>query len=186
MPDPEPVAVRPEPPPARLPLALATLALVIAAASLLAIVRAGKVVGELKGQMQALEGARAEVDRTSARLSRSVEVLGSAVTTLSDEQIDLGNGKLQHLRHGFAVSELHTEREDSGVRVSGRLINAGSLRYRGATFRIKAETSSAELTIDTLAPGGSGAFSVLLAKLPLEAARLATLSFVSAAVEYGR
>jgi hypothetical protein len=174
---------RPEPPP-RTPVALATVALVIAAASLLAIVRAGKVVGELQGEMQALRQARAEMDRTSGRLSRSVEALESAVTLLSDEQVDLGNGKLQHLRHGFAISELATEREDTGVRITGRMINASSLRYRGATFRLKTSTSSAELTIDTLAPGGSGSFSTLLARQPLEAARVATLSFVSAAVEY--
>jgi hypothetical protein len=174
----------PRPPPSRGPLALATVSLVIAAASLLAIVRAGKVVGELEREMQSLKEARAEVDHTSARLSRSVEALESAVTLLSDEQVDLGNGKLQHLRHGFAVSELRTEREDSGVRVSGRLINAGTLKYRAATFRIKADTRSAEFTIDTLAPGGSGPWSALLGKLPLEAARVATLSFVSAAVEY--
>jgi hypothetical protein len=184
MADPEPAPARPAPPPARGPLLLATVSLVMAAASLLAIVRAGKVVGALEGEMQALGQARAEVDRTSARLSHSVEVLGSAVTLLSDEQVDLGNGKLQHLRHGFAVSELQTEREDSGVRVTGRLINAGTLKYRAATFRIKADTSSAEFTIDTLAPGGSGAFSALLARVPLEAARVATLSFLSAAVEY--
>jgi hypothetical protein len=166
------------------PLALATIALVIAAASLLAIVRAGKVVGELKSEMQAVQASRAEVDRTSAGLGRSVEALERAVTLLSDEQVDLGNGKLQHLRHGFAVSELRTQREDTGVRVTGRLINASTLGYKGATFRLKVGTSSAELGIDTLAPGGSGAFSALLARLPPEAARVATLSFVSAAVEY--
>ena len=177
----EPEPRRPEP---RMPLVLATLALVIAAASLLAIVRAGKVVGELKADMQGIKESRAEVDRTSGRLSRSVEALESAVTLLSDEQVDLTNGKLQHLRHAFAVSELRLQREDTGVRVTGRLINGSSLGYKNATFRLKVGTSSAELAIDTLAPGGSGAFSVVLARLPLEAARIASLSFVSAAVEY--
>jgi hypothetical protein len=176
----EPEVRRPD----RGPLILATLALVISAASLLAIVRAGRVVGELKAQMQAVEASRAEVDRTSARLARSVDALESAVTLLSDEQVDLGNGKLQHLRHGFAVSELATRREDTGVRVTGRLINASTLVYKGATFRLKVGQSSAALSVDTLAPGGSGPFSAVLEKLPLESARVATLSFISAAVEY--
>jgi hypothetical protein len=153
-------------------------------AALVAVVRGRKVVGDVPGQLQGLEEWRREVDRTTARLKHSVDVLSSAVSVLSDEQVELGNARLQPLRLGFAVSELRTEREDTAVRVTGRMINASSLGYRNATFRVKAGTSSAELTIDVLPPGGSGAFSVLLANLPLEGAHVATLSFVSAAVEY--
>jgi hypothetical protein len=183
----EPVATAPPPPaPSRAPIAFATIALVIAAAALFAIVRAAKVMGELRGEMEALKATQATNESTSARLRRSVEALDRAVTLLSDEQVDLMNPKLQQLRHGFAISELAIARADTGVRVAGRMINAGSLRYRDATFRLKVESSSQQFTIDNLGPGDSGAFDVVLPNLPLERGRVATLSFVSSAVEYAR
>src|SRR2546423_875304 len=161
MAEPEPAAARAAPPPARTPVALATLALLVAAGSVPVIVRATMIMRRLEAEMHALQASRSDVDQQSARLTRSVDLLGNAVTTLSDEQVDLLDGKLQHLRHGFAVSELRTERQDTGVRVAGRMINTSSLRYKSATFRLRAGGSSAELTIDMLAPGGSGDFDVV-------------------------
>jgi hypothetical protein len=187
--DTEPVEHVPAPPPpapSRAPLALATIALLIAAAALFAIVRAAKVLGEMRAQVEEIKATHARNESTAARLRRSVEALDRAVTLLSDEQVDLMNPKLQQLRHGFAISELAIARADTGVRVTGRMINAGSLRYRDATFRLKVENSSQQFTIDTLGPGGSGAFDVVLPNLPLERGRVATLSFVSSAVEYAR
>jgi hypothetical protein len=167
-------------------VALATLSLVIAAAALFAIVRGAGVMGELRVQVEELKATQGGNEATSARLRRSVEALDRAVTMLSDEQVDLMNPKLQQLRHGFAVSELSIARRDTGVLVTGRVINVGSLRYRDATFRLKVEASSQQFTIETLAPGGSGLFEVVLPNLPLERARVATLSSVSSAVEYAR
>jgi hypothetical protein len=176
----------PAPVPSRASMALATLALVIAAAALAGIVRMMVVTDKLEAKVKELEGSQAGNDAGKARLDRAVERLGNAVTLLSDEQADLMNSKLQHLRHGFAVSELAIARQESGVRVAGRLINSGSLRYRDATFRVKAGNSSKEFTISNLPPGSSGAFDVVLANVPLENARTATFSLVSSAVEYAR
>jgi hypothetical protein len=171
-------------PPARAPIVIATVALIIAAMSLLAIVRGLKSLSELEAKVQALEATQAADDRSHARLSRSIETLGSAVTLLSDEQADLGNPKLQHLRHGLAISELAVERKDSGVTVDGRIINASSLGYRDATFRMKVGDVGQEFTIRSLAAGASGEFSVFLPNVPLESARMATFSLVSSAVEF--
>jgi hypothetical protein len=165
---------------------LATLALVLAAAALAGIVRMMVSNDKLEAKVKELEASQASDDTAQARLGRSVDRLGNAVTLLSDEQVDLLNSKLQHLRHGFAVSELAVARQDSGVSVTGRLINSGSLRYRDATFRVKAGNSSQEFAISNLPPGSSGAFSVVLPNLPLESARTATVSLVSSAVEYAR
>lgn len=181
---PAPVAMAMPPQPARTAIALATVALLVAAGALLWIVRAVKTIGELETKVAALEATQATDERTHARLGRSVEALGNAVTLLSDQQTDLTNPRLQHLRHGLAVSELAVERQDTGVRVEGRIINSSSLRYRGATFRIKVGTASSEFTIGSLAGGASGEFSVVLANLPLENARTATFSLLSSAVEF--
>jgi hypothetical protein len=167
-------------------MGLATLALVIAAAALAGIVRMMVANDKLEAKVKELEGSQASDDAAHARLGRSVDRLGNAVTLLSDEQVDLLNSKLQHLRHGFAVSELAIARQDNGVNLAGRLINAGSLRYRDATFRVKAGSSSKEFTISNLPPGSSGEFQVVLANVPLENARTATVSLVSSAVEYAR
>jgi hypothetical protein len=176
----------PPPAPAKGPLALATMALVIAAAALLGILREVMVENQLENKVKALEATQAGDDRAHGRLSRSIEVLGNAVTTLSDEQTDLTNPKLQHLRHGFAVSELSLTRQDTGVVIAGRLINTSSLRYRDATFRVKVGSASKEFNIANLAPGASGEFEILLANTPLENAHTATFSFVSSAVGYDR
>jgi hypothetical protein len=174
------------PPAGRAPVALATLALVIAAAALAGILRGVMAGNQLDTKLAALEATQAADDRAHARLSRSIDVLGNAVTLLSDEQVDLGNSKLQHLRHGFAVSEIKSERQDTGVLVAGRMINSGSLRYRDATFRVKVGNTAQEFVIASLPPGSSGAFEVLLPNLPMENARTATFSLVSSAVEYAR
>jgi hypothetical protein len=174
------------PAPARAPVALATLALVIASAALLGILHLMSVNNRLEAKVQALEASQSGDDRAHGRLNRSVEVLGNAVTLLSDEQVDLTNQKLQHLRHGFAISELNIARQDTGVLVQGRMINASSLRYRDATFRAKVGNSNKEFTISNLPPGSSGAFEVVLPNLALENARTATFSLVSSAVEYAR
>lgn len=173
-------------PPGRAPVALATMALLIAAAALAGILHGVRVGNELETKVAALEAAQANNERTQGRLSRSVEVLGNAVTLLSDEQVDLNNSKLQHLRHGFAVSEIKIHRQDTGVLVEGRVINSGSLRYRDATFRIKVGNSASEFAISSLAPGSSGEFEVVLPNLALENARTATFSLTSSAVEYAR
>jgi hypothetical protein len=186
----EPEEVAPAPvvaaPPSRAGVALATLALVIASAALAAILRNMTAGNQLETKIAALEAAQAADDRAHSRLGRSVEVLGNAVTLLSDEQVDLANSKLQHLRHGFGVSELKLARQDTGVLVQGRMINASSLRYRDATFRVKVGNSAQEFTISNLPPGSSGEFDVVLPNLPLENARTATFSLVSSAVEYSR
>jgi hypothetical protein len=169
-------------------VALATLALILAA---FALALAGLMTMRLSAQkmesrVSALEANQGADDRAHARLNHSIDLLGNAVTLLSDEQVDLGNSKLQHLRHGFGVSELSLQRQDTGVVVAGRIINTGSLRYRDATFRVKVASSSKELTISNLPPGSSGEFQVLLPNLPLENARTASFSLVSSAVEYAR
>jgi hypothetical protein len=175
-----------QPAPARAPVALATMALVLAAGGLFGILRVLMLSDRLETKIAALEASHTSDDRLHGRLSRSVEVLGNAVTLLSDEQVDMTNSKLQHLRHGLAVSELAIARRDSGVQVEGRLINASSLSYRNATFRVKVGSSSKEFTIGNLPPGSSGEFAIVLPNLPLENARTGTFSLVSSAVEYNR
>jgi hypothetical protein len=181
-----PAPVVAQAPAGRASVGLALIALLLAAAALAGILRGVMAGNQLDAKIAALEATRAADDRTHARLSRSIDVLGNAVTLLSDEQVDLGNPKLQHLRHGFAVSELKIERQDAGVAIAGRMINAGSLRYRDATFRLKVGANSKEFVISSLAPGSSGEFEVVLANVPMENARTATFSLVSSAVEYAR
>ena len=173
-------------PAGRASVGLALIALLLAAAALAGILRGVMAGNQLDAKIAALEATQAADDRAHARLSRSIDVLGNAVTLLSDEQVDLGNSKLQHLRHGFAVSELKIERQDAGVAITGRMINAGSLRYRDATFRLKVGANSKEFVISSLSPGSSGEFGVVLANVPMENARTATFSLVSSAVEYAR
>lgn len=170
--------------PGRAPIALATLALLVSAAALLCIIWMVTLKNQLDAKIAALEAAQSGDAWAHGRLNRSVDVLSNAVTLLSDEQVDLTNSKLQHLRHGLAVSELSIARQDTGVLVAGRLINATSLRYRDATFRVKVGNSSKEFPISNLPPGASDAFEIVLPNLPLENARTGTFSLVSSAIEY--
>lgn len=183
----EEVAATPAaPPPGRAAAALATLAVVIAAACMAGLIWVVLARTQLEKKISALESDQTDDERGRKALAASITRLGNAVTLLSDEQVDLGNSKLQHLRHGFAVSELTTARQDTGVAVQGRLINASSLRYRDITFRVKAGNSAQEFAIRSLPPGTSGEFSVVLPNLPMEEARTATFFLVSSAVEYDR
>jgi len=181
-----PVPVAAAPAPSRAPVALATLAFVIAAASLAGMLRIMMVNDKLESRLAVLETAEGgESTATRVRdLGNQVARLGAAVTALTDEEVDLLNSKLQHLRYGFAVSELALSRKDNGVVVSGRLINASSVTHREVTFRIKAGNSSGEFAVANLQPGTSGAFEVTLPNVPLENARNARFSMVSSAVVF--
>lgn len=179
--DDAPVAIA-APAPSRAPVALATLALVIAAASLAGMLRIMMVNDKLESKLAALETNQASHDTSGLKVR--VERLGDAVTALADSQVDLMNSKLQYLRYGFAVSELALARKDSGVVVSGRLINASAVTHREVTFRIKAGNSSGEFAVANLLPGTSGPFEVTLPNVPLENARTATFSMISSAVVF--
>lgn len=163
-------------------MALATMALVIAAASLLGILRGVMVESQLENKVKALEASQGGADNGRVRLGQRVEALSDAVTLLS-QQVDLTNPRLQYLRDGFAISELKVARQESGVLVAGRLINASSLGYRDVTFRVKAGPSSGEFTVDRLSAGSGGEFQVVLPKTSLENARLATFSLVASTVD---
>src|SRR5436190_12038794 len=97
-----PVPVR-APAPSRASMGLATLAFVLAAAALAGIVQRMIVGEKVEARLKELEAAQAADHASHLRLDRQVDRLGNAVTLLSDEQVDLMNSKLQHLRHGFAV-----------------------------------------------------------------------------------
>jgi hypothetical protein len=163
------------------------MALLIAAAALAGIVWGVLANQKLEARLRALEVAQASLESTNAGLKINVQRLLSSVTNLSGQEVDLMNSNLQHLLYGLGVSELTIARQDSGVRVAGRMVNGSTIRYRDATFRVKVGNVSKEFAIGILAPGSSGAFDVVLPNLPLENARLATFSFTGAsAVEYAR
>jgi hypothetical protein len=162
------------------------MALIIASAALAGILWGMMARAELEKKIAAMEAGQAEVDRSRRELAGRIFRLDNAVTLLSHEQVDLANSGVQHLRDGFAVGEIHTERRDTGVLVQGRLVNASTLGHRAITFRVKVGNSAQEIKIGNLPPGGSGAFSVVLPNVPIDEARTATFSLVSSAVEYDR
>jgi hypothetical protein len=169
-------------------MGLATLALVLAAAALAGIVRMMVVNDKLEAKVKELEARQVDDDRAVPALKVQVARLETAVTALSAEPVDLMSAGLQHLRFGgFAVSELAIARQDTGVAVSGRVINASSIGYRGAIFKMKAGNSSQQFTVPSLAPGSGARFQLVLPNLPLENARTASLFFSGAsAVDYER
>jgi hypothetical protein len=166
---------------------LATIGLVIAAAALAGLVRTMAVNDKLAAKVKELEASQTSDDRKTADLQGQVHRLGDAVTLLSAEQLDLMNSGLQQLRYGFAVSELAIARQDSGVAVAGRVINASAIGYRGAVFKMKAGNSSQQFSVPVLGSGSSAKFQVVLPNLPLENARTASFFFSGAsAVDYER
>src|SRR5688500_13952389 len=125
------------PRPARGPIGLTVLALAFAAGALAAAMLARSQLSAAQARLTALETTAARLETGFERQDRATSRFGSAITYLSDEQVDLGNPRLQHLRHGFAVSELKLTNEGGALIVTGRIINATSLRHRSATFRMK-------------------------------------------------
>jgi hypothetical protein len=177
----------PAPAPSRASVGLATLALVLAAAALAGILWMMLVNDKLQAKVKDLEARQADDDKATAQLKDGVHRLGNAVTALSDEQLDLMNSGLQQLRYGFAVSELAIARQDTGVAVVGRVINASAIGYRGAIFKMKAGNSSQQFSVPVLAPGSSARFQLVLPNLPLENARTASFFFSGASgVDYDR
>lgn len=170
-------------PPSRAPVALATLAVVIAAGALAGILRFMIVTDKLEARLNKLETQA--IDHDGYReLQRQVQRVNTAVTFLSDEQVNLMDPKFQQLHYGFAVSDLSLARKDNGVVVTGRLINGNSLTHRDVVFRIKIGNAGKEFAVRLLPPGGTAVFEVVLPNVPLDSAGTATLSKVSSAVVF--
>lgn len=98
--------------------------------------------------------------------------------------LDVDMPTVQEIGHGFLVTRLRASEHSDGVVLSGRIINATSLRHTGIDFQISGGGASRGFRIPMISPGNSTGFVVTLpgvSKAGLESARI---DYVSSTVTY--
>ena len=79
--------------------------------------------------------------------------------------IELTTSRVQDIGHGFYLVGVETSVVPGGLRITGKVINATSIRHDGITFKVAIEKSSDESSAATIAcstvpAGGSAPFSI--------------------------
>ncbi|MFQ5697066.1 MAG: hypothetical protein ACE5IL_02135 [Myxococcota bacterium] len=95
-----------------------------------------------------------------------------------------GPARVWDLGHGFLVSELRAEPASEGVAVSGRVINATSLKQTDVHFRLSAAGRDVPLRIGIISPGNSTGFRALLPGATLAETEALHFDFQRSTVRY--
>ena len=79
---------------------------------------------------------------------------------IKGDVIDLYSRTMQKIGDGFYITELVTGKTESGIHISGRLINSTSLNHKNICFKITINDNSKEFHIPIVSSGNSTKFHV--------------------------
>ncbi len=91
---------------------------------------------------------------------------------------------VQRIDSDFMVAKLSVSPHMTGVKISGRIINATPLPQENLKFRITVSEKSTEFNINKLKPAGSKPFEVYIADLPSDKATTARFERLESAILY--
>ena len=92
------------------------------------------------------------------------------------EVVDLMSSDAQGIESGFLVSDLKVIQQQSGIMISGRMINSSSIGYRNAVFKINVYGKENRIEIDEIKPGGSSLFNIEVSDVPVEELKFAIIT----------
>jgi hypothetical protein len=133
----------------------------------------------------------------SSKLSKNDETISSIKKTQDDLRKEIGQLKTvqtdrnllhtgtpepQEIGHGFLVTYLDAQPNNTGVTLSGYIINTAYIQHSNATFRIKVAGQSKPLIITQIEPSGSYRFEVNFPEIPIAKASHCYIEYESSAV----
>lgn len=151
----------------------------------------------------AAPGEDTEMTLTAAKFGTDIQIRRGADTrTLSDEraptpmlavadptaqpsaEVNLTNPAIQDIGHGLMVVKLLAVDRDGGLGISGRVINAASLRHTRLRFRVSVAGRSEEFGIVMISPGNSTGFAVTIPGVSTADARVAMIEYLGSTLSY--
>lgn len=174
--------------------ALATIilfvALVGAIVGLIEIVGIKKHLANIEKNNQSNAAIVAKMKDEQKKHMEKIEEVSDGIDSLVAgvfKPIDLTINSSQKLTDGasFLVNIDEVKQQMTGVKISGKIINASSITYSGASFQIA--MIGAENTINVpkdIPPGGSTKFSVYVPDVKPENSKYAKISFISGNISF--
>ena len=142
------------------------------------------------------QGPELELKRSSTRhlvtevepatrtvVASTLPVVGAARVAYSPE-VEVAAARVQNIGDGFLVAQLNTDARPDGLRLSGRVINASSLKHRKVRFRITLAGQSDVIEIPLISPGNSTSFVRTFADVNLAKADSVRIEYLSSRVTY--
>lgn len=130
--------------------------------------------------------------RAKARLKKVEEKVAKIETDHLFEEffkpkpgdVDLTTANIQDVNGDFKVCRLAVNQHLTGVKVTGRIVNATALSFSNTKFSITVDGKSKEFTTLSLGSGRSASFEVYIPDVSVKNTSRGTISFVESTVSY--
>lgn len=98
--------------------------------------------------------------------------------------LELDAKRVQDIGDGFLVANLSAEERPDGVLVTGRIVNATSVKHRKVRFRVSLGNGSQTFEINLISPGNSTGFLTSLPGIDLASVSAARIEYLNSTVTY--
>jgi hypothetical protein len=95
------------------------------------------------------------------------EIAQFKTSQISKNILHTGTPEAQEIGHGFLVTYLDAKPHNTGVTLSGYIINMAYIQHSNATFKISIAGQSKPLVITQIQPSGSYGFEVNFSEVPI-------------------
>ncbi|GJD19311.1 hypothetical protein RIVM261_042670 [Rivularia sp. IAM M-261] len=139
-----------------------------------------KIVQFQSTKLSSNDNAVASIKKVQEDLKKEIALLKTNQT--NQNILHTGINEAQEIGHGFLVTYLDAKPNNTGVTLSGYIINAAYIQHSNATFKIKVAGQSKSLVINQIEPSGSYGFEINFPEVPITKAHHARIEYESSIV----
>lgn len=146
-----------------------------------------KQISELDKIVRSQSTKLSSNDEAIGSIKKAQKDLKNEITLFKTSQIDknilhTGTTEAQEIGHGFLVTYLDAKPHNTGVTLSGYIINMAYIQHSNATFKIEIAGQSKPLVITQIQPSGSYGFEVNFPEVPIAKANHCQIKYESSIV----
>lgn len=151
------------------------------------ISRITKQISDLDKIIRSQSAKLSSNDQAIGSIKKAQKDLKNEITLFKTSQIDknllhTGTTEAQEIGHGFLVTYLDAKPHNTGVTLSGYIINMAYIQHSNATFKIEIAGQSKPLVITQIQPSGSYGFEVNFPEVPIAKANHCQIEYESSIV----
>lgn len=151
------------------------------------ISRITKQISDLDKIMRSQSAKLSSNDEAIGSIKKAQKDLKNEITLFKTFQMDknllhTGTTEAQEIGHGFLVTYLDAKPHNTGVTLSGYIINMAYIQHSNATFKIEIAGQSKPLVITQIQPSGSYGFEVNFPEVPIAKANHCQIEYESSIV----
>ncbi len=146
--------------------------------SIYLLLKQGESIKSLSQRVDTIERKLPNIEKDTGSMKEEIKKAKEKM------YVNLNIPAVQRIDNDFMVAKLSVSPHMTGVKISGRIINATSLPHEDLKFRITVSDKSTEFNINKLKPAGSKPFNVYIADLPPDKATSARFERLESAILY--